>query len=580
MAWTALPLLWILLQGAWSKHWAAWMPQSISAFTETCVAIPCRFDFPSEIQPSAVHGIWYFNSPYPKNFPPVVLKSKTNTAHDIYMGRTKMLGDLKEKNCSIQIDRLSLDLQGKYYFRTDLGGYNQYTFSEHANLHILDEPYVLSPTMIVSASETELTCLVPDNCPDMKPSVTWIEIEGLEHHSAYARLEESDSAWTHISTLKFLPSHKNNGQRLGCKVTYPDTELEYRGYITMDVKYAPRILDINSSSETTEGTQVALVCVVDSNPLSRIMWFKEDVLLKEDYSRNLTLELEHVTFSHDGVYICAAENEHGRANKSMGLAVMYAPWKPLVNASGIAVEGESVTIMCNTQGNPEPTISIIKDKHVLSSVIFENELVLEIPAVSHEHDGEYWCTAENPYGQSNSSFNLTVVFSPLFLPESKCTVSKDTVQCMCTVKSNPDPVIVFELPDRNLTVSELEPELVHSQRSGYMVSSILTLHKDAGVPQLVLCSASNLYGHKVQELLFQDSGKLVWAKIGPVGAVVVFVILVAVGGYLIKTREKKNLPESSSFVQTDASGSHAGHSSVKKNLGKLESGEICSLERK
>uniref|UniRef100_A0A8C5Q0S8 Myelin associated glycoprotein n=1 Tax=Leptobrachium leishanense TaxID=445787 RepID=A0A8C5Q0S8_9ANUR len=483
MAWTALPLLWILLQGAWSKHWAAWMPQSISAFTETCVAIPCRFDFPSEIQPSAVHGIWYFNSPYPKNFPPVVLKSKTNTAHDIYMGRTKMLGDLKEKNCSIQIDRLSLDLQGKYYFRTDLGGYNQYTFSEHANLHILDEPYVLSPTMIVSASETELTCLVPDNCPDMKPSVTWIEIEGLEHHSAYARLEESDSAWTHISTLKFLPSHKNNGQRLGCKVTYPDTELEYRGYITMDVKYAPRILDINSSSETTEGTQVALVCVVDSNPLSRIMWFKEDVLLKEDYSRNLTLELEHVTFSHDGVYICAAENEHGRANKSMGLAVMYAPWKPLVNASGIAVEGESVTIMCNTQGNPEPTISIIKDKHVLSSVIFENELVLEIPAVSHEHDGEYWCTAENPYGQSNSSFNLTVV-----------------------------------------------------------------------------C-------------------KLVWAKIGPVGAVVVFVILVAVGGYLIKTREKKNLPESSSFVQTDASGSHAGHSSVKKNLGKLENQFLSISER-
>ncbi|XP_063292568.1 myelin-associated glycoprotein isoform X1 [Pelobates fuscus] len=580
MVWTqrVLPLLWILIEGSAGKHWAAWMPQSMSAFTESCVAIPCRFDFPDEILPSAVHGIWYFNSPYPKNFPPVVLKSKTNTAHEIYMGRTKMLGDLKEKNCSIQIDRLSSEVQGKYYFRTDLGGYNQYTFSEHANLHIIDEPYVLSPNMIVSGSETELTCLVPDNCPDMKPSVTWIEIEGLEHHSAYARLEESDGSWTHISTLKFLPSYKNNGQRLGCKVNYLETELEYKGYVTMDVKYAPRIIDINSSAEITEGTQVAFVCVVDSNPVSRIMWLKEDILLKEDYSQNLTLELEYVTFNHDGIYICVAENEHGRSNKSMGLAVMYAPWKPSVNASIIAIEGESVTIMCNTQGNPDPTISIIKDKQVLNSVIFENELVLEIPSVTHEHDGEYWCTAENPYGQSNSSFNLTVVFSPLFLPESKCTVSKDTIQCMCTVKSNPDPVIVFEIPERNLSRSELDLEFVHSQRNGYMVSSILTLQKDTGIPQVVLCTASNLYGRKAQELLFQDSSKLVWAKIGPVGAVVVFVILVAVGGYMIKTREKKNLTESSSFIQTETSTSHNGQGN-KKNLGKVENQFLSISER-
>ncbi|XP_053308205.1 myelin-associated glycoprotein isoform X2 [Spea bombifrons] len=573
--WDALPILWILIEGAFSRHWAAWMPQTVSAFRETCVAIPCTFDFPEDIRPSTVHGIWYFNSPYPKNFPPVVLKTKTNTAHEIYTGRTKMLGELQEKNCTLQIDSLNPDLQGKYYFRTDLGGYNQYTFSEHANLYVLDEPFVVSPQEIVSGSETELTCLVPDNCPDMKPSVTWLDIEGLEHHTVYARLEESSSAWTHISSLKFLPSHKNNGQRLGCKVTFPDTELEYKGYVTMDVKYAPRIVDINSSTETTEGTQVAIVCVVDSNPVSRIMWFKEDTLLKEDYAGNLTLELEYVTFNHDGIYVCAAENEHGATNKSMGLAVMYAPWKPSVNASVVAMEGESVTILCNTQGNPAPIISIIKDKQVLNSVIFENELVLEIPSVSHEHDGEYWCTAENQYGQSNSSFNLTVVFSPFVLPESKCTVSKDTVQCICTVKSNPDSVITFEIPEKNLTIGEMDPEFVLSQRNGYMVSTIMTLQKEREIPKEVLCTASNLYGRKAEELPFQETNKLVWAKIGPVGAVVVFVILVAVGGYFIKTREKKNMPESSSFIQTETSPMS---SSSKKNLGKVESGEICSLE--
>ncbi|KAG8549851.1 hypothetical protein GDO81_019555 [Engystomops pustulosus] len=538
--WKTLTLIFILLEGVLSRHWSAWMPPSISAFKETCVAIQCNFNYPEDIWPSAVHGIWYFNSPYPRNFPPVVLNSKTNSAHEIYLGRTKMIGDLQASNCSIQIEKVSSELQGKYYFRADLGGYNQYTYSEHANLYILDEPFVVQPQEIVSGNEAEITCLVDDNCPDMKPTVTWMDIEGLEHHNVYARLEENNGAWKQISTLRFLPSYKNHGQRLGCKVTFPETELEFKGFATMDVRYAPRIVDINSSTETTEGTQVVFLCVVDSNPMARVMWLKDDNLIKEDYTGNLTLELEDITYNHDGIYVCAAENEYGTVNKSIGLAVMYPPWKPSVNASLVAVEGETVTIFCNTQGNPNPIMTMVKDKQVLNSVIFQNELVLEIPSVTHEHDGEYWCLAENQYGHSNSSFNLTVVFSPLVLPESKCTVTKDSVQCMCTVKSNPDPYIMFEIPEKNFTVSELNAEYVHSQRSGYMVSSILTLQKENKLPEVVLCSASNLYGKKVHELFFQDTNTLIWAKIGPVGAVVVFVILVAVGGYMIKTREKTN----------------------------------------
>ncbi|XP_018082141.1 myelin-associated glycoprotein isoform X1 [Xenopus laevis] len=576
--WQSLLLLWIFTNGALSRQWAAWMPQSISAFRDTCVSIPCTFNYPNDIRPSIIHGIWYFNSPYPKNFPPVVLKTKTNTAHDNYMGRTKLLGDIQEFNCTLQIDRLSMDLQGKYYFRVDLGGYNQYTYSEHANLYMLDEPFVSLPQEMVSGSEAELTCRVPDNCPDMKPSVNWMEIEGLEHHSVYGSLEESSSTWTQVSTLKFVPSYKNNGQRLSCKVSFPGTDMEYKGFVTMNVKYAPRIVDINSSFETTEGTQVVFVCVVDSNPVSQVGWYKEGALIKEEVTGNLTLELDYVTFNHDGIYICAAENEYGRTNKTMGLAVMYPPWKPSVNSSAVAMEGETVTILCNTQGNPDPIISIVKDKQVLTSVIFENELVLEIPAITHEHDGEYWCTAENQYGQSNSSFNLTVVFSPLVLPESKCTVSKDTVQCMCTVKANPDPFILFELPEMNLTVSEGDPEFVYSQRNGYIVSSILTLQKNRDLPKPILCSAINLYGKKVHELPFPDTDTLVWAKVGPVGAVVVFVILVAVGGYFIKTREKKNITESSSFIQTEASPTSCSGNG-KKNLGKIEN-QFLSISEK
>lgn len=115
------------------------MPSSISAFEGTCVSIPCRFDFPDELRPAVVHGVWYFNSPYPKNYPPVVFKSRTQVVHESFQGRSRLLGDLGLRNCTLLLSTLSPELGGKYYFRGDLGGYNQYTFSEHSVLDIISE---------------------------------------------------------------------------------------------------------------------------------------------------------------------------------------------------------------------------------------------------------------------------------------------------------------------------------------------------------------------------------------------------------------------------------------------------------
>lgn len=115
------------------------MPSSISAFEGTCVSIPCRFDFPDELRPAVVHGVWYFNSPYPKNYPPVVFKSRTQVVHESFQGRSRLLGDLGLRNCTLLLSTLSPELGGKYYFRGDLGGYNQYTFSEHSVLDVISE---------------------------------------------------------------------------------------------------------------------------------------------------------------------------------------------------------------------------------------------------------------------------------------------------------------------------------------------------------------------------------------------------------------------------------------------------------
>ena len=101
--------------------------------------LPCRFDYPDELRPSAVSGLWYFGSPYPKSYPPVVARSRPAAVHESFAGRARFVGDPAARECGLQLVGLSPELAGRYYFRGDLGGYNQYSFSEHTALEVWGE---------------------------------------------------------------------------------------------------------------------------------------------------------------------------------------------------------------------------------------------------------------------------------------------------------------------------------------------------------------------------------------------------------------------------------------------------------
>ncbi|XP_043852546.1 myelin-associated glycoprotein isoform X2 [Dromiciops gliroides] len=544
---TALPLFWIMIAASRGGQWGAWMPSSISAFERTCVSIPCRFDFPDELRPAVVHGVWYFNSPYPKNYPPVVFKSRTHVVHESFQGRSRLLGDLGLRNCTLQLTNLSPELGGKYYFRADLGGYNQYTFSEHSTLDIINAPSIVVPPEIVAGTEVEISCMVPDNCLELHPTLSWLGHDDLGAPAVLGRMREDGGTWVQASLLHFVPTREANGHRLGCQVTFPNTTFQFEGYASLDIKYPPLIVEMNTSVEAIEGSQVSLLCGADSNPTSLLTWMRDGAVLKEAVARTLTLELEDLTPEEDGIYACLAENAHGQDNHTVGLSVMYAPWKPSVNGTVVAVEGEAVSILCSTQSNPDPILTIFKEKQILATVIYESQLLLELPAVTAEDDGEYWCVAENQYGQRASAFNISVEFAPVILLESHCAAVRDMVQCVCAVKSNPEPAVAFELPSRNVTVNETEREFVYSERRGLVLTSILSLRGQVQSPPRVVCLARNLYGSKALELPFQGANRLMWAKIGPVGAVVAFAILIAIVCYITQTRRKKNMTENPGF---------------------------------
>lgn len=87
-----------------------------------------------------IHGIWYFGQPYAQFFPPVVFKTFTDIVHESYKGRTKFIGDLHQRNCTLLVSNIGTEHSGRYYFRADQGGANIYTYPDFSELKVLGKP--------------------------------------------------------------------------------------------------------------------------------------------------------------------------------------------------------------------------------------------------------------------------------------------------------------------------------------------------------------------------------------------------------------------------------------------------------
>ncbi|XP_023657644.1 myelin-associated glycoprotein isoform X1 [Paramormyrops kingsleyae] len=542
-----LPILLIIKDA--SAQWNVWMPRDISAMTNSCVVIPCTFMYPSNIRPSrGVHGIWYFGQPYPQFFPPVVFKSRTDIVNESYKGRTKLLGDLNQRNCTLRISNVGAEHSGRYYFRADLGGANIFTYPDFSELKVLDQPNIDIPEEIVSNENLDLTCYAPDNCPDMSPEISWLYTDYLldaEFSSDY--VEEGNTAVL-SSTLSFTPKPIHNGMLLGCRVHFPNTSFIYERLVSLDIKYSPRSVWVNVSREVMEGSSVSLYCEVDSNPPPRISWMFGDEELLWDTALNVSLQLEQVGSLQDGVYTCIADNGYGTMNSSMYLAVKYPPREPWVNSSITVQEGSTLVLHCSTKGNPPPTLTWLKDGVLVGTITAEEVSVLELVELTPQADGMYRCLAENEHGRSSSSLNVTVEFAPVFLEESKCTVVREGVQCVCVALGNPEPIIEFHLPDLNITVNDTESRFnYYTHTDGYTATGMIKLREksnnggNGGGPVNVHCRVSNAYGSEMVRLELQQEKKYMMAVVvGTIGGVAVIAFIIAAVRYVGRNNKKEN----------------------------------------
>ncbi|XP_076831925.1 myelin-associated glycoprotein isoform X3 [Brachyhypopomus gauderio] len=546
-----LELLFVLLLSVRDicAQWNVWMPRDISAMTNSCVVIPCTFMYPASVRPyRGTHGIWYFGQPYPQLFPPVVFKSRTEIVHESYKGRTRLLGDLMQKNCTLQISNVGVEHSGRYYFRADLGGANIYTYPDFSELKVLDRPNIDVPEEIISDESLDLTCYAPDNCPDMSPEIHWMYTDYLPDPLFTTDFVEESNTAVISSTLTFTPRPMHNGQLLGCRVHYPNTTFIYERLISLDIKYAPRKVWVNASQEVMEGSSVVLHCDVDSNPPPRISWHFKDEELMSDTASNSSLSLESLSPEQEGVYTCVGDNGYGEMNTSLYLAVRYPPREPLVNSSMTVQEGTSLVLHCSSEGNPAPTLTWLKDGKLVGTITADEVSVLHLPDITPDLDGTYRCLAENEYGRASSSLNITVEFAPVLLDDSKCTIVREGVQCVCIASGNPEPSIEFYLPDLNITINETNSRFnYYTHSDGYTSTGMIKLRdkgegaNNGGTDVHVHCSIANMHGTETVRLELQQEKKYMMAVIvGTIGGVAVIAFIIAAVRYVGQNNKKEN----------------------------------------
>nr|XP_005754164.1 PREDICTED: sialic acid-binding Ig-like lectin 12 [Pundamilia nyererei] len=166
-----------------ASSWTVKVPSSVKGHLGLCVVIPCSYDFPSpQNKVSEFTGIWYNDNDQ------VICHSNASQILDPFLNRTKLLGDLSKKNCSLMIENLQQSDGWPFYFRIEIKDYNQYSYINDKVSISLSQPNLSVQEEIKEGENVSASCSVFHSCPTYPPSFIWSH--SGEQHDQTQQLHE------------------------------------------------------------------------------------------------------------------------------------------------------------------------------------------------------------------------------------------------------------------------------------------------------------------------------------------------------------------------------------------------------
>ncbi|XP_054658799.1 neural cell adhesion molecule 1 isoform X4 [Grus americana] len=293
---------------------------------------------------------------------------------------------------------------------------------------------------------------------------------------------------------------------------------------TVNVKIFQKLMFKNAPTpqEFKEGDDAVIVCDVVSSLPPTIIWKHKgrDVILKKDVRfivlSNNYLQIRGIKKTDEGMYRCEGRIlARGEINFKDIQVIVNVP--PSVRArqstmNATANLSQSVTLACDADGFPEPTMTWTKDGEPIEQADDEEKYSfnydgseLIIKKVDKSDEAEYICIAENKAGEQDATIHLKVFAKPkITYVENKTAMElEDQITLTCEASGDPIPSITWRTSTRNISNEEKTLDGRIIVRSHARVSS-LTLkeiqYTDAGE---YVCIASNTIGQDSQAMYLE-----------------------------------------------------------------------------
>ncbi|XP_036128071.1 hemicentin-1 [Molossus molossus] len=211
-----------------------------------------------------------------------------------------------------------------------------------------------------------------------------------------------------------------------------------------------------------EGNLLSLLCESSGLPPPNLIWEKKGSPVPADSAgrvRTLSggrqLQISVAENADAGLYTCVASNVAGTTKKDYNLQVYI---RPTIANSGsqpteiVVTRGKSISLECEVQGIPQPTVTWMKDGRPLTKgrgmEILDDGRILQLKNIHVSDTGRYVCVALNVAGMTDRKYDLSVHTPPSIIgnhgtPENISVVEKNSVSLTCEASGIPLPSITW-----------------------------------------------------------------------------------------------------------------------------------------
>ncbi|XP_034531212.1 hemicentin-1 [Notolabrus celidotus] len=225
-------------------------------------------------------------------------------------------------------------------------------------------------------------------------------------------------------------------------------------HVQLTVQELPAIQSHPPTLDVILNNPITLPCRATGSPRPTITWQKEGINIPTTGGSftvlpNGSLQISKASVSDSGMYICVAQNPAGTALGKTKLRVQVPPVISSETQTYVAPVDSSVTLQCQADGSPSPSVSWHKDGQPLRESVRQRVLSsgsLQIAFIQPTDTGRYTCTAANVAGTVSLELSLTVQIPPSIRDgeQEVAVVENSQAQLVCVAEGFPQPSLSWE----------------------------------------------------------------------------------------------------------------------------------------